>query len=88
MSTTTKRKRVDTRDRYPVGTLVRMPCSDCGIESEFGTEALARVGKNRDPGEAVCRSCTASRTVLVRKLMALPNSLRLIQADINRKGRK
>lgn len=58
-----------------------MKCSDCGFPAPEISERRLKVGSAvREPGEHVCPGCLASRTVLVRKVMALPDSLDQIQA--------
>lgn len=60
---------------------VTATCADCGFVGEWTNQkAIDAGGRNRDPGEAVCMSCSASRTVLIRRVMALPDTLHQIMA--------
>lgn len=57
------------------------PCSDCNREFEVKSEAnLKKGGAVREPGEPLCRSCTASRSKLLADLDQLPDTLDQIQA--------
>lgn len=55
-------------------------CVDCGTICTMRRSVIEAGSKNRDPGEIICRSCNASRTVLIRKLMKLPDTLHQIKA--------
>lgn len=55
-------------------------CVDCGNETSMSAVALNAGGKNRDPGELICRGCNSSRTILIRRLDKLPSTLHEIRA--------
>jgi hypothetical protein len=56
-------------------------CNDCGFPTTWMTDRAIRKGSSvREPGEAVCASCSSSRTKMVRELDALPNTLDQIKA--------
>lgn len=59
----------------------RFICADCGFPVTNITEATVKRGSSvREPGEALCLSCTAKRSKMVRELDLIPNSLVLIKA--------
>lgn len=61
-----------------------MICADCGFPMKAITKATLNRGSSiREPGEALCPSCTSSRVRMVRELKQIPNSL----ADIRAKRR-
>lgn len=58
-----------------------LTCADCGCK--FTTMSLATLAKGssvREPGEAICQSCTSSRVMLVREVAKIPADITLIQA--------
>lgn len=60
-----------------------MPCNDCGKPTDWlGIEAVAKGGANREPGEMVCCACNSSRSLMVRRCAALPNSLENIKRSL------
>lgn len=62
-----------------------LKCSDCGFTPRVISEAALRKGSMvREPGEALCEGCSSSRTLMMRKVAALPNTL----ADIRAKRMK
>ena len=63
-----------------VNDKVTAPCSDCKMPTTMSRTAIDRGARNRDPGEIICPSCNGSRTVLIRKVMALPDTLHQIQS--------
>ena len=78
MSTATKDRRVRNRPNEPK---VLSTCVDCGCKTDWLTQkSIDAGGKNRDPGEVVCPSCSASRTVLIRRVDKLPKTLHQIAA--------
>jgi len=61
-------------------------CSDCGIAVDVKDPSrLAKGSAIREPGEALCVSCRASRAKLLSDLDQIPNTLDQIQA-INASG--
>lgn len=57
-----------------------MICSDCSSTvHNIGPRALAKGSAIREPGEALCMSCTSTRNLMVRELAKIPKTLRLIQ---------
>lgn len=57
-------------------------CNDCGFPAAFMTEkTLARGSAVREPGEALCSSCTSTRIVIMRSLDKIPNTLTEIRAQ-------
>ncbi len=61
-------------------------CSDCGITVDVKDPSrLAKGSAIREPGEALCGSCRASRAKLLSDLDQIPNTLDQIQA-INASG--
>lgn len=67
-----------TRKKQPK---VRLMCSDCGFPAREVTKAVLAQGSSvRDPGEALCGSCSSHRVKLVRQLDALPNNIHTIRA--------
>lgn len=59
-----------------------MKCSDCNISVDFTEKTLRRGSSVREPGEALCVSCTSKRSLLVRSLQLIPNTLGEIQARV------
>lgn len=58
-----------------------MKCVDCGFDTGPITERTLRKGSSvRDPGEAVCPSCTSSRVILMRMVDKIPRTLAEIRA--------
>lgn len=58
-----------------------MNCSDCGHKvTHISPEAMAKGSTVREPGEALCLSCSAHRTKMVRELVAMPDDLASIRA--------
>lgn len=56
-------------------------CSDCDKPTNrISAAVLAKGGPSREPGEMVCGSCQAKRTLMVRELAAIPNTLAAIKA--------
>lgn len=56
-------------------------CSDCDcLVTNMGPDAIAKGSSVREPGEALCASCSAMRCKMVRELNALPNNLGQIRA--------
>lgn len=62
-------------------TKVQHKCSDCGFPARKMSEAVRKKGGMvREPGEALCASCSSSRVLLMRMVDRLPNTLDLIKA--------
>lgn len=60
---------------------MNITCADCGFEvTGVRPETIARGSSVRDPGEAVCHSCSATRIRLLRDVDLLPDSLQQIKA--------
>lgn len=56
-------------------------CADCGFPVTGVGEAAIRKGSIiREPGEALCRSCSAKRAKMLRELDTIPDRLDLIRA--------
>lgn len=56
-------------------------CSDCGFPVTWqGAEAIAKGSSVREPGEALCNSCSSSRTKLVREVDKIPSTIDQIRA--------
>lgn len=56
-------------------------CADCDRPVKLkDPERLQKGSTVRDPGEPLCRSCTASRLKLVQDLAKLPDTLDQIRA--------
>jgi len=61
--------------------IIEKDCSDCGFPTRYMTDAKLKKGSSiREPGEALCQSCSAKRAKMVRELDAIPNRLHLIKA--------
>lgn len=57
-------------------------CADCGFPvSNLTPRTQAKGSAVREPGEAVCKSCTSTRVMLLRQLDRLPSNLPQIQAQ-------
>lgn len=60
---------------------MKIKCADCGFAVTGVSETtIARGSSVRDPGEAVCHSCSATRIRLLRDLDLLPDTLQQIKA--------
>lgn len=58
-----------------------MTCNDCGGPPRKMTEAALKRGSQvREPGEALCASCSSSRMLMMRAVDRIPKSLADIKA--------
>lgn len=56
--------------------VVEATCADCGCTTRLqGQRSINRGSSVRDPGEALCMSCTSKRTKMMRELDRLPSNL-------------
>ena len=56
-------------------------CSDCQRESFWQQPSvIARGSSIREPGESLCRSCSATRSKLVRELDRMPSDIHTIRS--------
>lgn len=60
--------------------MTEAPCSDCGHPVQMTAATLRRGSSVREPGEAVCPSCTAHRIRMVRELADIPSKIDQIAA--------
>jgi DNA-directed RNA polymerase subunit RPC12/RpoP len=59
-----------------------MKCADCGGKPRPTSDKVLAEGSTvREPGEALCPGCSSRRVLMMRAVMALPNSLADIRAQ-------
>ena len=64
-------------EERPTGAETPKPkCSDCGATVRWqGSAAIERGSSVREPGEALCGSCSSARVQLVRQLDRVPDTI-------------